>query len=91
MRLLRAEGDSTIINATIDDGCLIAGLVAISPFVRSPIEFWDLYTGVGYRVELPPELINQPVTASLANEYLPLIEVLPCQHQPTFSDSPASA
>lgn len=86
MRLLRADGDSTIINATIEDGYLIAGLVAISPFTPSPAEFRDLDTGVGYRVELPIELTNQPVTASLANEYLPLIQVLPC---PTSSISPA--
>jgi hypothetical protein len=89
MRLLRAEGDSTIINATIEDGYLIAGLVAISPFAPSPTEFRDVDTGVGYRVELPIELTNQPLTASFANEHLPLIEVLPCQ-QPTSSDSLAT-
>jgi hypothetical protein len=85
MRLLRAEGDSTIINATIEDGYLIAGLVAVSPFTPSPLVFRDLDTGVGYSLELPIELVNQPVTASLATEYLPLIEVLPC---PTSSISP---
>jgi hypothetical protein len=90
LKNLRGKDDSTIVNAKIADGYLIAGLIAVAPFTPAIATFTDLDTNTSYRLELPIELANQPIHLSFANEYLPLIEVLPCQQlplQPTSSDS----
>jgi hypothetical protein len=75
MRHLKGDGDTTLLNCSIEDGFLIAGLISVSPFTASLTEVRDIDSTTSYRIELPPELTNQPVTTAFANEYLPLIEV----------------
>ncbi len=77
MKHLAGQNDTTIINATIEDGYLIAGLIVVAPFTTSPVTLVDLDTGIGYEIELPEELTNQPTIVALADEYLPLIQIIP--------------
>ena len=76
MKHLTGINDTTIVNASIEDGFLVAGMIAVGAFVTNPTEVRDLDTGVRYLIELPEELTNQNTVTALVDEYLPLIQVI---------------
>ena len=73
MELLTAKNHSVIINARIIDDVICAGLIIITQLSPSQLVFSDLISN--YLINLPEELVDQGMTASLIDVELQFFHV----------------
>jgi hypothetical protein len=75
VRNLQTDNGTTAINAHIDGAFLGVGLIAVIPGTSNPIALKDMDTGILYKVELPSELLGNPLIVTGLEVKLPIIEI----------------